>query len=64
MAGSVAFALAQPQISAVLVGIRSQEELAENLPALSAALPVALLKELDALRVDDEHLINPGMWGI
>jgi 1-deoxyxylulose-5-phosphate synthase len=36
---AIAFALAQPQISAVLVGIRSQEELAENLPALSAALP-------------------------
>jgi 1-deoxyxylulose-5-phosphate synthase len=61
---AIAFALAQPQISAVLVGIRSQDELAENLPALTAALPAPLLKELQALRVDDENLINPGTWGI
>jgi len=61
---AIAFALAQPQISAVLVGIRSQDELAENLPALTAALPAPLLKELEALRVDEENLINPGTWGI
>ena len=61
---AIAFALAQPQISAVLVGIRSQEELAENLPALTTPLPAALLQQLYALRVDDENLINPGTWGI
>jgi len=61
---AIAFALAQPQISAVLVGIRSQEELAENLPALTTTLPVSLLQQLYDLRVDDENLLNPGIWGI
>lgn len=61
---AIAFALAQPQISTVLVGIRSQEELAENLPALTTALPPAFVAQLSALRVDDEQLINPGTWGI
>ena len=61
---AIAFALAQPQISTVLVGIRSQAELAENLPALTTALPPAFVEKLYALRVDDENLINPGTWGI
>lgn len=61
---AIAFALAQPQISTVLVGIRSQEELAENLPALTTTLPPALVEQLYALRVDDENLVNPGAWGI
>ncbi|MBX3051348.1 MAG: aldo/keto reductase [Caldilineaceae bacterium] len=60
---AIAFAVAQPQISSVLVGIRSREELAENLPALTTQLPPALLQQLYALRVEDEDLINPGTWG-
>jgi 1-deoxyxylulose-5-phosphate synthase len=61
---AIAFALAQPQISTVLVGIRSLEELTENLPALTTSLPAALLEALYTLRVDDENLVNPGTWGI
>jgi aryl-alcohol dehydrogenase-like predicted oxidoreductase len=61
---AIAFALAHPQISSVLVGIRSLDELTENLPALTTTLPAALLAQLYALRVDEEKLINPGLWGI
>jgi len=61
---AIGFALAQPQISSVLVGIRSLEELTENLPALTTTLPAALLTQLYALRIDEESLINPGLWGI
>jgi aryl-alcohol dehydrogenase-like predicted oxidoreductase len=61
---AIAFALAHPQISSVLVGIRSLDELTENLPALTTTLPAALLAQLHALRVDEEKLINPGLWGI
>ncbi|MCE7980622.1 MAG: aldo/keto reductase [Caldilinea sp. CFX5] len=61
---AIAFALAHPQISSVLVGIRSLEELTENLPALTATLPAALLAQLSTLRIDEEKLINPGLWGI
>lgn len=61
---AIAFALAHPQISSVLVGIRSIEELTENLPALRTTLPASLLAQLYVLRVDEEKLINPGLWGI
>ena len=40
------------------------EELTENLPALTTTLPASLLAQLYALRVDEEKLINPGLWGI
>lgn len=60
---AIAFALAQPQISSVLIGIRSIDELAENLPALNMKLPDALIGQLTALRLDDEDLLNPGTWG-
>ncbi len=61
---AIAFALAHPQISSVLVGIRTIEELTENLPALTTTLPPSLLTRLYALRIDEEKLINPGLWGI
>ena len=61
---ALAFALAQPQINAVLVGVRTQAELVDNLAALACRLPVTLLDEVSALRLDDEQLLNPGTWGI
>jgi len=61
---ALAFALAQPEINAVLVGVRTAEELQENLAALACALPAPLLDQLRALRLDDEQLLNPGTWGI
>ena len=61
---AIAFALAQPQIGAVLVGIRSLEELKENLPALTSPLAAPFEKQLRSLRLDDESLLNPGTWGI
>lgn len=61
---ALAYALAQPQIGAVLVGIRTEEELHADLAALAYALPPAFIAQLDALRIDDEMLLNPGGWGI
>ena len=61
---AVAFALAQPHISAVLVGVRSEAELDENLSALSQPLSAQLTDALYALRLDDAELLHPGTWGI
>lgn len=61
---AIAFALAQPQTGAVLVGVRSLAELEENLVALQTPLPPAWLERLAALRLDDEALLNPATWGI
>ncbi len=61
---ALAFALANEQIGSVLVGMRTADELADNLPAIAAELSPALLALLGELRVDDEALLNPGTWGI
>ena len=61
---ALAFALAQGQIQSVLVGVRTAEELADNLAALAVTLSPDLLASLKALRLDDEELLNPGTWGI
>ena len=59
---AIAFALAQPHIDAVLVGVRTRAELAENLAGLETRLPPPLLAELTRLRLDDPALLNPGNW--
>lgn len=61
---ALAFALAEPRIGSVLMGIRSQAELTENLAALATPLPADLLASLRQLRLDDPDLLNPGTWGI
>lgn len=61
---AVAFALAQPQIQAVLVGVRTVDELEENVRAANAQLPSGLVAAMHGLRLDDEDLLNPGTWGI
>ncbi len=61
---AIAFGLAQPQIHAVLIGVRSEWELHEDLGALAVALPDDLLAKLRALRLDDDALLNPSTWGI
>lgn len=61
---AIAFALAQPAIHAVLIGVSSEEELRSNLRSLSLDLSPAMLEQLASLRLDDPNLLNPGTWGI
>jgi aryl-alcohol dehydrogenase-like predicted oxidoreductase len=61
---AIAFALAQRAIHSVLIGVRTVEELADNLPALSLHLSEPYLRQLAALRLDDPVLLNPATWGI
>lgn len=59
---AIAFALAEPRIGSVLVGMRTEAELEENLEAASTTLSPDLLHELRQLRVDDPELLNPSYW--
>lgn len=61
---ALAFALAHPQIGAVLVGVRTLQELYDDLVAVTTQLPPGLVHQLAALRLDDDDLLNPGTWGI
>ncbi len=59
---AIAFALDHPHISAALMGVRSQAELAENLTAVETQIPADLMAQLYGLRLDDADLLNPGTW--
>lgn len=59
---ALAFALSHPQIDAALVGVRTIEELEENLAAVDKPLPQEYLQQLYPLRIDDDTLLNPGTW--
>lgn len=61
---ALAFALAHPQIGAVLVGVRTLQELHDDLAAVTTQLPPGLVDQLAALRLDDDDLLNPGTWGV
>lgn len=61
---ALAFALAHPQIGAVLVGVRTLQELHDDLVAVSTQLPPELVDQLAALRLDDDNLLNPGTWEV
>jgi aryl-alcohol dehydrogenase-like predicted oxidoreductase len=61
---AIAFALAQPAIHAVLIGVSTHEELRSNLHSLSLELSPTMLELLTSLRLDDADLLNPGTWGI
>jgi 1-deoxyxylulose-5-phosphate synthase len=59
---AIAFGLHHPQIGAILLGVRSQDELAEGLQAVALPLDDELLAKLYELRLDDPDLLNPGAW--
>lgn len=61
---AIAFALAQPAIHAVLIGVRTEEELRSNLHSLTLDLDPTTLAQFASLRLDDPDLLNPGTWGI
>jgi aryl-alcohol dehydrogenase-like predicted oxidoreductase len=59
---AIAFGLAQPQISSVLVGVRTEAELVEDLAATQISLSPELLSRLYRLRLDNAELLNPSTW--
>ena len=61
---AIAFALAQPAIHAVLIGVSNEQELRSNLHSLDLDLNPTLVEQLASLRLDDPDLLNPGSWGI
>ncbi|NJN83796.1 MAG: hypothetical protein HC802_16990, partial [Caldilineaceae bacterium] len=61
---AISFALSQERLSTALIGVRSVDELEENLKAVDVTLPDPLLHEMAKLRLDDDNLLNPATWGI
>ena len=61
---AIAFALGDSRVNSVLIGVRSLQELQENLAAAEASLPAETLKALYGLRVDDDALVDPMLWNL
>jgi aryl-alcohol dehydrogenase-like predicted oxidoreductase len=61
---AIAFGLAHPQLHTVLVGVRTPEEIAENVHAAQLTLAPEFVDACRTLRIDDPDLLNPGTWGI
>lgn len=59
---AIAFGVAHPDIAAVLVGVRTAAELAEDIEAVAVDIPPDLLAHLYQLRLDQADLLNPGTW--
>jgi aryl-alcohol dehydrogenase-like predicted oxidoreductase len=61
---AIAFALSDSRVNSVLIGVRSLQELHENLAAAESSLPAETLKALYGLRIDDETLVDPVLWNL
>ena len=59
---AIAFGLAEPRIGSVLIGMRTESELQENLAAAAATLSPDLMFELRQLRIDKPEFVNPSVW--
>ncbi len=60
---AIRFALANPAVSSVLVGARTEAELDIALDAAAdPALDAATLRAIDSISVADERLLNPATW--
>ncbi len=59
---AIAFGMAETRIASVLIGVRAESELEENLVAAKAALSPDLMFELRQLRIENPELVNPSMW--
>ncbi|MBI4615069.1 MAG: aldo/keto reductase [Planctomycetes bacterium] len=60
---AIRFALARREVSSVLVGVSSLNEMEEDLASLDEAdLPADFLESARELRIDDPDLIDPRLW--
>ena len=61
---AIAFGLAESRIASVLIGVRTESELEENLVAATATLSPDLKFELRQLRIDNPEFVNPSTWQV
>lgn len=64
VAVAIAFALQNPLVHSVLLGVNSPSELEEGLRAVDLRLPLALREALDGMGLHDAALLDPNLWGI
>lgn len=58
----LSFALMQPFVDNVIIGVDSKEQLIENLKSVGSEFPMELLKEIKKIKIPDISLLNPANW--
>lgn len=56
------YVVQQEQIDQVLIGVDTVAQLNQNLESLNCRMPAELMAQLNALRVEDDSLLNPSTW--
>lgn len=56
------YALQQPNIDHVLIGVDTLEQLKNNLSSLGKFIPASVLAQVDELKVHEVELLNPSNW--
>lgn len=59
---ALAYALSQPYIDNVLIGVENSDQLKGNLQSLKYNLPNDIFEEINSIRVADPRLLNPSSW--
>lgn len=59
---ALGYSMSKEYIDGVLIGIESVDQLEENIISLKKQLPDKLLKEIDAITVDNPYLLNHSTW--
>lgn len=58
----LSFALTQPFVDKVIIGIDSKEQLIENLKSAQSEFPKDLIGEIEKIKIPDRSLLNPSQW--
>ncbi len=56
------YCLHQETIDNVLIGVDSEQQLKENLDALSYSIDSEILHEIDSIKANNPKLLNPSLW--
>ena len=56
------YALTQPYIDGVLIGVDTEEHLKENIEALSKRLSEPLTQVMNNIKIENIKLLNPALW--
>ena len=59
---AVNYALSKDYIDGVLVGVDSVAQLNENLNAIEEVVLESVLRQIDMIAVENQHLLNPTNW--
>lgn len=59
---ALSYCLEQKNIDNVLIGVDSLKQLEENLKVMDYSISKKALNKINAIKIEDKHLLNPALW--